>query len=186
MDPLAQLRDWHAPEPVSWWPPAPGWWILGLLLLGLLLLGGMRWLRRWRGDARKRSAAVRAALIELASLRTLLQSGGEPRAFAAGVSALLRRLALTRYPPERVAGLSGSAWMTFLDQTGGGGEFTHGPARALACQPFQTPGECTSSEALATLDALAERWIRAQLRTGPDSSTEAPPSGAREDGGHRG
>ena len=27
-DPLAGLRPLHRPLPVSWWPPAPGWWLL--------------------------------------------------------------------------------------------------------------------------------------------------------------
>ncbi|MDP7406676.1 MAG: DUF4381 domain-containing protein, partial [SAR324 cluster bacterium] len=27
-DPLAALRDVHLPPAVSWWPPAPGWWII--------------------------------------------------------------------------------------------------------------------------------------------------------------
>ena len=35
-DPLAELRGYHPPDPVSWWPPAPGWWLLALLILGLL------------------------------------------------------------------------------------------------------------------------------------------------------
>ena len=28
-----QLRDIHLPESSLWWPPAPGWWILALLLI---------------------------------------------------------------------------------------------------------------------------------------------------------
>jgi hypothetical protein len=30
---LAQLRDIHHPDPISWWPLAPGWWALAVLLL---------------------------------------------------------------------------------------------------------------------------------------------------------
>ena len=30
-DPLAQLRDIHLPEPILWWPLAPGWWVLIVL-----------------------------------------------------------------------------------------------------------------------------------------------------------
>ena len=37
-DPLAQLRDIHLPEPVSWWPPALGWWLVAMTVMTLLIV----------------------------------------------------------------------------------------------------------------------------------------------------
>ncbi|MGB5468066.1 MAG: DUF4381 family protein, partial [Sedimenticolaceae bacterium] len=45
---LTGLRDYHLPDAVGWWPPAPGWWLLfGLLLVlgGLFVWWSMRRLR---------------------------------------------------------------------------------------------------------------------------------------------
>jgi hypothetical protein len=73
MNPLAQLQPLIAPAPVSAWPPAPGWWIL-LLLLPLAGWGLWR-LRHWRPRkaplprAEQPLEPVRiAALAELAGL----------------------------------------------------------------------------------------------------------------------
>ena len=42
MDPatlLEQLAPLREPAPITWWPPAPGWWLLGVLMMALLLWG---------------------------------------------------------------------------------------------------------------------------------------------------
>lgn len=56
MNPLEQLRDIHLPDPVGWWPPAPGWWLLGLTILGLLVWALHRLQVRYRRDSFRRQA----------------------------------------------------------------------------------------------------------------------------------
>ena len=108
------IRDIHAPAPPSIWPPAPGWWILagvGLVLLGL----GLWWLyRRYRLAQRRRRILDQLAGLPSRATGALL---------AAEVSALLKRVALARYPRTEVASLTGTPWLELLDRTGGGGRF---------------------------------------------------------------
>jgi hypothetical protein len=163
-DPLAALRDWHLPDPVSWWPPAPGWWLVAGLVLALMVIA-LRWWRAYR----RRTAPARTALAELAVLRSRLTESGDGRSFGAGVSVLLRRLALARYPRDQVAGLAGPRWLAFLDRTGGAGAFTQGPGQVLVEAPYRPDrGSGTArGEGVAPgrepagLAELAERWIRA-------------------------
>ena len=154
-DPLSGLRDWHLPDPVSWWPPAPGWWLLaGLLLAGVWFAS--RWWRRWP----RQGAGTRLALRELAGLNAALVTDGDARRFVAGVSQLLRRLALVRFPREQVAGLSGSDWLTFLDATGGGTGFTQGPGRILTESAYRPEVVHTAGFDPEPLSRLAAGWIR--------------------------
>ncbi|PQJ97139.1 DUF4381 domain-containing protein [Chromatium okenii] len=151
------LRDWHLPDPVSWWPPAPGWWLLGGIVLLTLLLFYLGW-RWWRNRA-----STRAALRQLAALQTILAADGDVRQFAIGVSQLLRRLALTRFPPFEVAGLTGTAWLAFLDATGGNGGFTGSAAGHLLIEAAYRTDATGDPEPLRQ---LAAAWIR-QSRKSP-------------------
>jgi hypothetical protein len=141
------LRDIHLPPTPDVWPPAPGWWVLsglGLVLLGL----GVWWLyRRYR--LRRRRHRILSQLARL---------GGraEGPALVAEVSALLKRVALARYPRTEVASLTGKGWLEFLDLKGGGGRFADGPGRVLAEGPY-APAPNFDTDAL--LD-LAGDWIR--------------------------
>ncbi len=149
-DPLAGLRGYHLPGPISWWPPAPGWWMLAGLLV-LACLGVAAWVVR----RRRRRAAARAALAELQALRAACVREGDAARFVRGLSRLLRRFALTRFPRREVAGLAGAQWLSFLDAHGGEGRFTEGLGRLLAEAPFRPTGEVP----VDTLAGLAEQWI---------------------------
>lgn len=149
-DPLARLRDYHLPEPVSWWPPAPGWWLLALLLT--VAIGAALWLLL---AYRRGSSARRAARRELQALKTTHAAGGDDATLIRGLSRLLRRFALARFPREQVAGLTGEAWLQFLDRYSDDSAFTQGAGRALLEAPYRPDAPLPATE----LIILIERWI---------------------------
>ena len=151
--PLASLdlRDIHAAATPEFWPPAPGWWVLAVLITALLFLAGWQLNKRWR----QRQLQSRI-LKELDAL-----DGHSPAEIATGVSTLLRRVALMRYERSEVAPLSGDAWLSFLDSTGGSGAFSDGVGSVLATAPYAAHDvTSTNSDALLT---LARQWIKQQI-----------------------
>ena len=72
------------------------------------------------------------------------------------MSTLLKRVALARFPRKEVASLTGNAWLTFLDRTGGDGGFVSGPGRVLATAPY-APNAVVDHAALID---LAKDWVR--------------------------
>ncbi len=157
-DPLAQLRGYHLPEPVSWWPPAPGWWLLALLLS--VAIGATLWLLL---AYRRSNAARRTARRELQALKSTHAAGGDDATLIRGLSRLLRRFALTRFPREQVAGLTGEAWLRFLDRYAADRAFTQGVGRALVEAPYRPDTPLPASE----LTALIERWIGGNPKARP-------------------
>ena len=105
---LSNLHDIVLPVPVSYWPPAPGWWILALAMLAVAVILIVRLVARYR-----RNAYRRAALRELDAIGPAVDG-----ASAMHISAVLKRTALVAFPREQVAGLTGPAWLAFLDRTG--------------------------------------------------------------------
>jgi hypothetical protein len=150
-DPLSGLHDLHLPEPVAFWPPAPGWWLLAGLLV-LLLVVTLWWWRRYR-----RRAYRRAALSELRRIHQALQQGGDSTALIAELSILLRRVAISRYGREQVAALHGTAWLEFLDRSGRTTAFSK-EAHALLDAPYRRD-PATHIEPLLS---LAQRWVQVQ------------------------
>lgn len=142
---MLPLRDIHLPAQVGWWPPAPGWWIL--MGLVLLLAGLVLWLLRRHHRRRYR----RLALRELEQLALLPASE-----LAAGLSRLLRRAALCHFPRRECAGLSGEAWLVFLDRPFADRPFAEGIGRCLLDAPYR-PGAEIDGQAL--LD-LGRRWLK--------------------------
>ncbi|OIQ94203.1 hypothetical protein GALL_238320 [mine drainage metagenome] len=152
---LSQLRDIHLPAPVSWWPPAPGWWLLAAILL-LSALGLYGWQRR-----RRRNRWRRIALGELERLRALQTARqAQPEILLGELSILLRRSALSCFPREQVASLHGERWLAFLDRSlGEGAIFQSGDGHLLTIAPYLKNAAINESSLLA-LFALGERWLK--------------------------
>ncbi len=107
MDPAElPLRDIHLPDPVGWWPPAPGWWILA----AILLLSAVLLIRQWR---QRRTVAYRFRR-ELLRLRADYARDHDTERLIQRGSVLLRRACLSAFPRDQVAGLSGSGWTRFI------------------------------------------------------------------------
>ncbi|MCB1675836.1 MAG: DUF4381 domain-containing protein, partial [Halioglobus sp.] len=88
-DPLANLHPLREPLAVSWWPPAPGWWLVLALGIGTVLALTALLLRRYR-----RSRYRRQALQRLAQMHERYLADGDAAQFATQTNALLKAVAL--------------------------------------------------------------------------------------------
>ena len=154
--PMLELRDIHAAPPPGLWPPAPGWWVLAILLLAVLVLGVLWLLRRYRAYRFRHKV-----MHELEQISTRYKNNVD--ALVAETGVWLRRVALQRYPQEQVASLTGAAWLEFLDATGGAGEFRHGAGQVLETGPYRGG---VHTVAVDSLLALARRWGQSNLGAG--------------------
>ncbi len=167
---LGQLRDIHMPPEPGLWPPAPGWWVLGLLIFA-----GLLWLA-WRGwQASSRYWLYRRVAADLNTICSRHARHGDDQRLTADVSRLLRRAALREYTRPRAAGLTGDTWLAFLDETHGGNDFSTGPGRCLATVPYGDRTERVDADALA---GVVRHWLRGNLGHTNHKSREQARSGA--------
>ncbi len=155
---LAQLRDIHSPEAIGWWPLAPGWYLLAIVLLVILMAVIFFFVRRYsNGRAR------RQALKILATYQQQHQREMNGQLSAARVSELLKRVALVYYPRADVASLTGDAWLRFLSTTAKGLDFN-----SVRQELLEAPYQSTTDHDLQPLFNMARLWIN--QRRGPCSN----------------
>lgn len=136
---LDRLRDIAQLEPVSWWPLAPGWWVLLSAMTVAAFVLGVYSFRRWKANAYRRSA-----LAALQSATTVAE-----------IDQLLKRTALAAFPRARVAPLYGKAWCDWLGQTAGM-DLAPEVVRTLALDLYR---DCPSTGISETTRAAAF-WIK--------------------------
>jgi len=145
------LRDIHLPDPVPWWPPAIGWWLvlLGVILLSILVF----WLRkRW---LKKQRSAKFIAQKKLKNIHNKYQQHKDQKLLIEEVSVLLRRVCLSVFPRENTAGLIGERWLIFLDDTLGDDRFSEGAGKMLITAPYEMEPEIDVAE----LIVLCKDWL---------------------------
>ncbi|MES2216965.1 MAG: DUF4381 domain-containing protein [Pseudomonadota bacterium] len=159
---LQQLKDIHLPQHINMLPTAPGWIILYVILLVLTSYLIYVWYKHI-----KRKATVKFALAKLNKLKDSSVATPENIHIAVEISALLRRTALYYFRREEIAGLSGNAWLEFLNRSGNTTQFTEATGRLLIDAPYRKH----NTHDLSPLFALTQAWLLT-ISKKPNLSTE--------------
>ena len=119
MNPLDRLEPLIAPAPIGRGAPAPGWWLLAVLL-ALLLWWLPRLLKRLPRKARSNDREQTLEPLRQAALNELEQLRKPYDGVPAGLwlqqlNGVLKRLCRQRYPESHSHTLSSRAWLAFLD-----------------------------------------------------------------------
>ena len=167
---LAQLADIHLPEPVSYWPPAIGWWILAAIALLLLAL----FIRKLAAISRQRKIC-QYALAELDRCYDAY-SHADPETlepsrlnYVNRFNTVIRRVALVHYPQTHVASLDGAAWVDFIRQKGESSLMTDEIAAALQYGRFQK----TCDVDVDAMQGFGQQWIESLYKGDKKSENEA-------------
>ncbi|QDT02645.1 hypothetical protein K227x_10230 [Rubripirellula lacrimiformis] len=136
---LDRLHDIVVPPDASWWPPAPGWYLVFAVILVAVMAATYRSWVAWQANAYRR-----AAKQELESAQTI-----------ADISEILRRTALAIAPRRVVAELHDTSWSQWLAATSPA-ELTPSIREQLIGAIYRPTGQ---TEDIEPLRRYAADWI---------------------------
>lgn len=162
------LADIHLHTAPGMWPLAWGWWLVIAATLALIIAIVI--------GLRARANKTRAQKQALQALDTVTA--------LADMNALLKRAALSYFDREHVAGLTGAAWLRFLDEQLPASKRPMGNHGFSAHQDLWQKGifskEGLSDTELATCKALTERWLKHALPPKASRASSYTPAAKEE------
>jgi Domain of unknown function (DUF4381) len=138
---LSGLHDFYQPPLPSWMPQTIGWYVLFGLLAALAAWLLYRAIRSWLANRYRREALRELQLAPVGA-----------------ISEILKRAALTVWPRQPVAFLTGHAWLQFLKESSGMDEFRWKPGSQIEEVALARERPTPSLE--QDLRRVASAWIR--------------------------
>ena len=132
-DLLQQLRDIHLPADPAGWPPAPGWWVLALVGIGLAVWG----FRKLREAQRRRQPIKLARRYYDEVYASFARGEIDGPAYLQETNELLKRLYIHGIGDDRARSANDANWLTYLDERSDSTSFTDGPGAQLGNQRFR-------------------------------------------------
>jgi len=151
-NPLSGLKDIHLPEGVSLWPLAPGWYVIIILLLALLVFFGIIGFKKYR------QIKKRQTIIQLFTTLENNYLSNQNNEALSEVSILLKKIAIMQFPHKNPERLYGEKWLLFLDETRKTKTFNSGAGRLLI-NSYKAQG----NQDLSGLFPVLHEWLRRVL-----------------------
>ena len=154
------LRDIHLPDPISWWPLAPGWWIIaGIIVFIVIAFFIIRKIYRSK-------ALHRETNFEMERIKNRFIFNSNQYELIQSLSVLLRRSCISYYPRHETASLTGDHWLKYLDSTSptfasNTSRFFNGVGEIIANAPYMNPSAEIKTD-VVELISLCETWLQSQ------------------------
>jgi cbb3-type cytochrome oxidase subunit 3 len=149
-DPLATLRDIYLPTQPHWWPPAPGWWLLAILLCAIAYWALGRAYAYW--NANRPLRAARRIIDTLIDEET--HANSSDALLANQCNEVLKRVLVVALDIQPLAKASGADWLQALDVLGDCSEFSRGAGQALGEARFAAEVSINRLELLYSVKRL--------------------------------
>ena len=148
---LGDIVEPELPEPVSLVPSTPGWWILLIVLVGLVARAIWRRRQRYLRDQYRRDA-----LAELTTIKERLRSGKKEA--VRELAPLLRATAIAAGGHDRVSGLEGDDYAAALAELSPGEErLPVDDLQSLAYAPLDEVAGVDTEDLIAALEGWIQR-----------------------------
>lgn len=140
------------PDPVSFWPPQPGWYVVIAILLVLIFWFSYKLVKKYKYSAYRRSA------IDQLKQYALLNPA-EPEFI--NLNRLLKAVAIKTYGRSEVASLSGEHWSEFLNKKVKGDLFTDEQLNFLTYSSFNPKSfEPMEQQFWTSLLSNCQKWVK--------------------------
>lgn len=160
---LALVREVHVPTVSAW--PALGWWLLAIVLLGILAAVALykHYQKRYQRDAWRREA-----LAELLVLKERLADATEVERheLVQSISSLLRRVMMQSKGRRQVAGLTSNAWLDEIESLDSKHKLDNVLQPLLTDVPYQMKPDALSTP--DNVNALVN-WLEQTIKGLPQS-----------------
>ena len=140
------------PDPVSFWPPQPGWYVVIAILLVLLIWGIYKAVKKYQNDAYRRMGVE-----QLESLKT---AAVDKENFVR-LNNLLKAASIHAYSRDEVASLSGIQWSQFLSNSCRNNPFNEDQGELIARGSYdESLLENTDKEKWQMLVISSQKWMK--------------------------
>jgi len=155
------IQDIQLPAAASGWPPAIGWWLLALLIIGSVI-GAAVLLKRYQKKWGYRKAAL--ALLKTEYKQWQHQSAEDTALTVKTLQnmlAILKRTAITAYPDANLSGMYGVQWIQALNQQTSAPCFTETLENIVIEQQYKTESTIDHSTIdISLIYSNCQQWIK--------------------------
>lgn len=147
------LRDIMLPAEPGFWPLAPGWWVLIVLMVVVLGWLSLKWFRHHRKKKRWQTINEQLSEIEFS-----FRQKQDSQRLLTELSAFLRRFVKYQLKQTTATSLAGNDWITYLDQYDSSKPFSK-HQQALTQGPFQANCDYDAEGLLNTTRSFIKQQV---------------------------